>query len=118
MIRNQRYTQTKLSIAKRLRREMTRAEEAFWAAVKGNKLNGLHFRRQQIIDGFIADFYCSKLRLVVEIDGGVHERQNDYDSERDRIIKMHGIKVMRFPNHEVLGDMDGVLAKILNFDKN
>jgi len=114
MIRNQRYTQTKLAIAKRLRREMTPAEEVFWAAVKGNKLNGLHFRRQQIIDGFIADFYCSKLRLVVEIDGGVHERQKDYDSERDRIIKRHGIKVMRFSNREVLNDIGGVLDKILN----
>jgi len=89
MIRNQHYTQIKLAIAKKMRLEMTSAEACFWKAVKGNKLNGLHFRRQQVVDGFIADFYCDKLKLVVEIDGGVHEKQKAYDAERDRIIKTH-----------------------------
>lgn len=113
MIRNQLYTQIKLAVAKKLRREMTPAEAYFWKEVKGNKLKGLHFGRQQIIDGFIADFYCDKLKLVVEIDGGVHEKQKDYDVERDRIIKTHNIKVLRFTNEEVLKDIENVLGKIL-----
>ncbi len=113
MIRNQRYTQIKLAVAKKLRLEMTPAETYFWKAVKGNKLNGLHFRRQQVVNGFIADFYCDKLKLVVEIDGGVHEKQKDYDAERDRIIETLNIKVLRFTNQEVLKDIKRVLEKIL-----
>lgn len=112
MIRNQRYTQIKLAVAKQFRREMTLAEKCFWNAVKGNKVDGLHFRRQQIIDGFVADFYCDKLKLVVEIDGGVHEKQKDYDAERDRIIKTHGLTVWRFKNEEVLKNIEQVLGKI------
>lgn len=96
---------------------MTPAENAFWLAVKDNRLNGLHFRRQQIIDGFIADFYCSKLKLVIEIDGGVHEKQKDYNRERDRIIKTQDIVVWRFSNDEVVNDLERVLKKIMNYHK-
>ncbi len=58
------------------------AEKCFWNAVKTDRFMGLHFRRQQIIHGFIADFYCEELNLVVEIDGGIHEEQRDYDKLR------------------------------------
>jgi len=102
MIRNQRYTREKLLLAKRLRKQQTPAEKAFWDLVRNNRFKGLHFRRQQIIDGFIADFYCDKIKLVVEIDGGIHETQKYYDSERDRIIKTHDIRVIRLSNDMVL----------------
>ena len=59
------------------------AEKCFWNAVKTDRFMGLHFRRQQVIHGFIADFYCEELKLVVEIDGGIHEEQKDYDKLRD-----------------------------------
>jgi very-short-patch-repair endonuclease len=102
MIRNQLYTKTKLALAKKFRHEMTPAEEKFWLAVKGNKAGGWHFRRQQIIDGFIADFYCRKLKLVVELDEGIHEKQKDYDQERDRVFRTDGIVVWRFSNQDIL----------------
>jgi very-short-patch-repair endonuclease len=80
--------------------------------VKTDQLEGLHFRRQQVIHGFIADFYCEALNLVVEIDGGIHETQKDYDQLRDHIIKAHGITVIRFANDEVVNHSDRVLEKI------
>lgn len=58
------------------------AEKCFWNAVKTDRFMGLHFRRQQIIHGFIADFYCEELNVVVEVDGGIHEEQKDYDLTR------------------------------------
>jgi very-short-patch-repair endonuclease len=72
----------------------------------------LHFRRQQIIVGFIADFYCHAAGLVIELDGGIHQRQAGYDAERDKILTARGLRVMRFKNEEVLRDLKGVLARI------
>jgi very-short-patch-repair endonuclease len=93
---------------------MTPAERLFWRACRNHRISGLHFRRQQIIDGFIADFYCDKLKLVVEIDGGIHEKQKDYDKERDRIIQTHGIQVVRFSNLDIIRHMDAVTNIILS----
>ena len=59
--------------AKKMRRDMTPAESVLWKEVRTNKLNGLHFRRQQIIDGYMADFYCHQHALIVEVDGSIHE---------------------------------------------
>ena len=112
MIRNQFYSQKKLFLAKLMRKRMTPAEKVFWQAVKGNKVKGLHFRRQQIIKGFIADFYCDKLKLVVEIDGGIHESQKDYDAERDKVIKDHEIRVIRFTNQDVLNDIATIIKQL------
>ncbi len=112
LIRRQPVSREKLEKAKWMRSHMTAAEKRFWQAVRTDKLNGLHFRRQQVVHGFIADFYCEKLNLVVEIDGGVHEQQKDYDALRDEIINLHGIKVMRFTNAEVMGGIGSVLEKI------
>jgi very-short-patch-repair endonuclease len=66
----QRVSDGKVGFARRLRREMTRAEGLMWEQLRDRRLVGLKFRRQQIVDGFIADFYCDSARLVVEIDGG------------------------------------------------
>ncbi len=91
---------------------MTPAERILWQQLRRNQLNGLHFRRQQIISGFIADFYCHTAGLVIELDGGVHQRQADYDAERDKILAGCGLHVMRFRNEEVLRDLKSVLARI------
>jgi very-short-patch-repair endonuclease len=112
MIRNQRYTQTILSLAKKFRKQATPAEAIFWDLVKSNRSRGLHFRRQQIIDGFIADFYCDKIKLVFEIDGGIHETQRDYDKERERVIRTHDIRIIRFSNNEVLYTVAAVIQKL------
>lgn len=83
---------------RKMRREMTPAEAILWKYLRTNQLDGLHFRRQQVIDGFIADFYCHAARLVIEVDGEVHDQQPDYDAERDRILTARGLRILRFTN--------------------
>ncbi len=102
----------KLSFAKHLRRNMTKAEKVFWEAVRHNRFMGYQFRRQQVIHGFIADFYCNDLNLIVEIDGGIHETQKDYDRLREEILKTHNFNVVRFTNEEVMASLDDVLERI------
>jgi very-short-patch-repair endonuclease len=91
---------------------MTLAEKCFWNMVRKNQVCGLHFKRQQVIHGFIADFYCNQIGLVVEIDGGIHERQKDYEQLREQIINQHGIKVIRFTNEEVIDKSNQVMHEL------
>jgi very-short-patch-repair endonuclease len=79
-------TDEKREIARTLRREMTPQERRVWEAVRGRRLGGFKFRRQQVIDGFIADFYCDRVGVVLELDGRVHEDQAEYDAHRDKVI--------------------------------
>ncbi|MCD4752977.1 MAG: DUF559 domain-containing protein [Anaerolineaceae bacterium] len=113
IIRNQKITPEKRELAKELRRNMTPAEKLLWAKLRTNRLNGYHFRRQQIIDGFVVDFYCHSVGLVIEIDGPIHQQQKDYDLERTRILKEHGLHLIRFQNQEVMNELDTTLQKIL-----
>ena len=112
LIRHQKIKNDKLELAKSMRHRMTLAERCFWNMVRNEKVLGLHFRRQQVIHGFIADFFCNDLNLVVEIDGGIHEQQKDYDELRTKIINQYGIKVIRFTNEEVINKSDWVLQKL------
>ena len=102
----------KIARARELRRAMTAAEALLWQQLRGNRLNGLHFRRQQVIDGFIVDFYCHAAALIVEVDGGVHEAQTEYDAARDEILSLRGFRILRVSNEEVEQDRKGVLARI------
>jgi very-short-patch-repair endonuclease len=90
---------------------MTPAERALWEAVRDSR-RGVRFRRQQVIGRFIADFYCDAARLVVEIDGDIHDQQADYDAARDRQMTALGLRVLRFRNDQVLTDLSAVLAEI------
>ena len=92
---------------------MTDAEIRLWDALRANRLNGLQFRRQQFIDGFIVDFYCHALQLVVEVDGPIHASQAEYDRERDYTLAGHGLRVLRVTNDEVTHALPSVLARIL-----
>ncbi|MBI4201169.1 MAG: endonuclease domain-containing protein [Chloroflexi bacterium] len=92
---------------------MTDAEALLWQALRRNQLEGLHFRRQQIIDGFIVDFYCHTMGLVVEVDGEVHDRQKEYDAQRDYALKARGLKVLHVQNEAVENGLPGVLERIL-----
>ena len=114
IIRGQKIDSKKLERAKQLRRNMTPAEKRLWAALRRNQLDGLHFRRQQIIDGFIVDFCCHAAGLVVEVDGPVHDEaeQADYDAERDRILAARGLHLLRVRNEEVLQNPGSVLERI------
>ena len=103
----------KLQRAQELREQMTPAERRLWEKLRANRLGGFHFRCQQIIDGFIVDFYCHAADLVVELDGSVHRTQVDYDTERDRLLAQRGLAVMRIANERVADALEAVLAEIL-----
>jgi very-short-patch-repair endonuclease len=108
----QRVQEAKVARAKELRREMTPEEKILWQHLRANRLLGLRFRRQQIIDGFIADFYCHAAGLVVELDGSSHDQQTEYDAERDRIFSARGLHVLRVRNEEIRQQLRAVLLRI------
>ena len=105
---------------RKLRRRQTPAENMLWEAVKNRKLNGMKFYRQhpivfeyQGVERFlIADFYCHEARLVIELDGPIHEKQKDYDESRTLMIREMGMRVVRFTNDEILADIGSVLKRI------
>jgi very-short-patch-repair endonuclease len=103
----------KVQRAKELRRKMTPEENILWQKLRANRLAGYHFRRQQVIAGFIVDFYCHVVGLVVEVDGGIHQTRTEYDQERDRILSARGLRVMRIPNADISRDLPSVLSRIL-----
>lgn len=107
-----RHASEKQDLARQMRREMTPAEAHLWQHLRAGHLGGLHFRRQQVIDGFIADFYCHAARLVVELDGGVHQDTADYDRERDALLAARGLRVLRFSNARLDADLHTVLHEI------
>ncbi len=111
IIRSQNVQPDKLALAKRLRREMTTAERILWKALRRNALDGFHFRRQQVIEGFIVDFYCDAAKLAVELDGSPHVEQWRDDESRDKAISMRGVRVLRISN-EAMHDSEAVIAYI------
>jgi very-short-patch-repair endonuclease len=93
----------KQNVAIGLRRRETEAERVAWRLLRDRRILGFKFRRQHPVAGFIVDFYCAKLRLVIEIDGPVHETSQGrgYDRERDAILEGLGLQVVRIPNGDV-----------------
>ena len=114
LISRQKISPELLARAKAMRSEMTSAETKLWYHLRGNHLGGFHFRRQQIIDRYIVDFYCHAFGLVVEVDGGGHLDQEEYDRARDAHLADMGFKVLRFFNSDVDQDLDSVLEVILH----
>jgi very-short-patch-repair endonuclease len=90
---------------------MTPAEKMSWKDIRANKL-GVHFRRQQVISGFIVDFYCHKADLVIEVDGDIHDLQQEEDALRENALKEFGLRIIRFRNEEILNDLSSVVEKI------
>jgi very-short-patch-repair endonuclease len=111
IVTEQRVTREKLQRAKELRREMTAAEKVLWQELRANKL-GVHFRRQQIIAGFIVDFYCHKAGLVVEVDGDIHDMQQEEDARRAKALSEMGLRIVRFKNDEILKNLSVVMGRI------
>jgi very-short-patch-repair endonuclease len=91
-----------------LRGNMTEAERRVWQILRSHQLNGYKFRRQVPIDHYIADFVCHEARLIVEIDGGQHDRSSPQETERSGFLQNQGYRVLRFWNNEVLANLDGV----------
>ncbi len=109
-------------LARQLRKNQTKAERLLWNEVRGRKLGGFKFLRQHPIVHsfyknharfFIPDFYCHEKRLVVEVDGGIHEQQKEYDADREAIIRSLLLKVIRFENDRVLKEIEEVKREIL-----
>ena len=98
--------------AKTLRRESTDAERALWRHLKTKQLEGLKFRRQEQIGHFIVDFVCYEKRLIIEADGGQHALEREKDEERTLWLNAQGFKVLRFWNHEILTNIEGVLEAV------
>lgn len=111
IVTGQKVTKEKLQRAKELRRDMTPAEKILWEELRANKL-GVHFRRQQVIQGFIVDFYCHKVGLVVEVDGDIHDLQQDEDAKREKALSELGLRIIRFKNDEVAKSLSVVVGKI------
>jgi very-short-patch-repair endonuclease len=97
-----------------LRKVMTPAERFLWSKIRLNQLKGLRFYRQKPIGTFIADFYCPKANLVIEVDGRHHLKSTKagYDKERDSYITENHQRVLRFTNTEVLSSIQEVIGEI------
>ena len=98
--------------ARRLRKSMTPQEVRLWVHLRALKAQGFHFRRQVPREGYIVDFACIDAGLVVELDGSQHGEQAAYDAERTKILEACGFHVLRFWNHEINENLDGVLSVI------
>ena len=107
--------------ARELRRKMTEEEKILWEKLRNRRFYNLKFLRQHsvIYDRsyneplfFVADFYCAEASLILEIDGLIHELQQEYDQQRDFVLKQKGVRVLRIKNDE-LKDLDPVKKKII-----
>ena len=104
------------SKAQFLRRNETKAEKLLWEKLRNNQLEGLKFRRQHPVNIYIADFYCHKFKLIIELDGDYHnqEEQKQKDEVRTEVLRLNGLKIIRFKNEEVEQDINQVLTTIKN----
>jgi very-short-patch-repair endonuclease len=99
--------------ARRFRKAQTTAEDLLWEVLRDRQLEGIKFRRQHPVDRFIFDFYCPKARLVIELDGPVHDLQRDRDEARTAALESHRYRVIRFRNEEVFDALPSVLERIV-----
>jgi very-short-patch-repair endonuclease len=98
--------------ARRMRFQPTRSEESLWRRLSGSK-TGFAFRRQLVIGRHIVDFACTKVRLVVEVDGESHAQRGRHDAHRDRVLAELGWSVLRVADHDVFEDLDAVVERIV-----
>ncbi len=100
-----------------LRKNMTEAEQVLRQSIRRKRILGLQFYRQKPILNFIVDFYCPKVNLVIECDGGQHYTEEGLgaDRARDQALSELGLMVLRFSNHEILTEIDGVVEVIYEF---
>jgi very-short-patch-repair endonuclease len=103
--------------ARELRGASTDAERKLWRHLRNRQLGGLKFRRQVPLFGFYADFFCGSANIVVELDGGQHAGQTEWDMNRTNTLQAAGIRVLRFWNNEVLENIGGILAEIVRITK-
>jgi very-short-patch-repair endonuclease len=102
-----------IAAARRLRQNLTPAEKTLWQALSKRQLNGMRFRCQHPVGPFIVDFYCPEHRLVIELDGSIHDHQTEQDTARTAQLNQFGYRVIRFRNETVLTNLEHVLHQIL-----
>jgi len=100
-----------------LRNKMTKAEIILWSRLRMRQIGGLKFRRQQPVLDYIVDFYCHNLRLIIEVDGEIHNLPEHIKSDitRNRMLTNNGYKIIHFSNHEIETNLDFSLLKIKSF---
>jgi very-short-patch-repair endonuclease len=101
------------SNSSQLRHNQTQAEAKLWQALRSHRLCDVHFRRQHAIGPYVVDFCTPRHKLIIEVDGGQHLDQQEYDIECTAFLESSGYKVLRFWNDEVIKNRDGVLRVIL-----
>lgn len=99
--------------AAELRHSPTEAEAKLWRALRAHQASDIHFRRQHAIGSYIVDFCALRKKLILELDGGQHLEQQEYDNERTAFLASKGYRILRFWNNDVLKDLDGVMCVIL-----
>lgn len=122
ILSNSMYFNSSIEILNRahsLRKEETDAEVMLWQMIRNRQIGGLKFRRQHAIAGFIADFYCHEAKLIIEVDGEIHESvtQIERDANRTYELEKLGIKLLRFTNREVKFEQEKVKNKIFEYLK-
>lgn len=105
-----------LEFARNMRRGQSKAEAILWAVLRDRRLLGLKFRRQHPIEPYIADFFCSELNWVIELDGGQHntDEARAYDAKRTEFLQRHGAAVTRFWNSDVTHETDAVVERLID----
>jgi adenine-specific DNA-methyltransferase len=98
--------------AQALRRRLTTAEQKLWKYLRAHRLGGAGFRRQHAIGPYIVDFCAPRLKLIIELDGGQHADQVEYDSARTEYLERQGYRVLRFWNNDVIKNVQGVIQVI------
>jgi very-short-patch-repair endonuclease len=99
-------------VSRQFRKEPTLSEDILWKALRGRKLEGRKFRRQQPIGAFIVDFFCGAERLIVEVDGGIHESQREVDRQRQQLLESLGLRVVRVTSELVETNLDEALSAV------
>ena len=101
-------------LAKKLRKLETEAEKQLWSRLNKNQIIGLQFRRQHPINRFIADFYCPKIKMIIEVDGSIHElpEYQSHDIGRSEVLNDFGITVIRFTNEQIIEKTDSTVEEI------
>ena len=101
-----------LEIARDFRKQPQPSEAVLWTVLRARRLRGFKFRRQQPIGSFVVDFYCDEAGLIVEVDGPIHEHQQDADRQRQELLESLGLRVLRIQADEIISDIDTVLTQL------
>ena len=107
-----RYNPRLKQIARKLRKDMTLSEILLWKEIKGKKVLGYDFHRQKPIDEYVVDFYCPRLKLVLEIDGDSHDGKEESDKVRQEKLESIGLTVLRFWDLDVRANVDGIVGQL------